>query len=240
MQAKDLDRETYEDIGRIYTDWDELWLPSVSTILGQIPTPEKIIKWKARNNDWEAQRDYKANRGTMIHYNCLNPFNDGELWSPDEASSEKFLKEDKERWERYQSDNEYVQGVWDIVKQARGINEDNVIDVEVYVKNVEVGYAGQFDLLYKDRQGRTVLGDIKTGKGIYEKYPLQLTAYRQALDMPIDRIEVLRMNPDYETWEIAASDTWSPTHDELWQRFKDLRSQMSQESIDELKERAQN
>jgi hypothetical protein len=42
------------------------------------------------------------------------------------------------------------------------------------------GYGGTFDLLAYDRDGRTVLADIKTGKGVYREAVLQLAAYGMA------------------------------------------------------------
>ena len=42
------------------------------------------------------------------------------------------------------------------------------------------GYGGTFDLLAYDRDGRTVLADIKTGKGVYREATLQLAAYGMA------------------------------------------------------------
>ncbi len=38
-------------------------------------------------------------------------------------------------------------------------------------------YGGTFDLLCYDRDGKTVLADIKTGKGVYKEVALQLAAY---------------------------------------------------------------
>ena len=40
-----------------------------------------------------------------------------------------------------------------------------------------LGWGGTFDLLAKDADGRTVLADIKTGKGVYREAVLQLAAY---------------------------------------------------------------
>lgn len=42
------------------------------------------------------------------------------------------------------------------------------------------GYGGTIDLLCRDRDGCTVLADIKTGKGVYSEAVLQLTAYGNA------------------------------------------------------------
>jgi hypothetical protein len=43
--------------------------------------------------------------------------------------------------------------------------------------NTRKGYGGTLDLLCYDRDGRTVLADIKTGKGVYHETALQLAAY---------------------------------------------------------------
>ena len=51
---------------------------------------------------------------------------------------------------------------------------------EAVVVHPDVGYGGTFDLLARDADGRTVLADIKTGKGVYKEAILQLTAYGMA------------------------------------------------------------
>jgi hypothetical protein len=51
---------------------------------------------------------------------------------------------------------------------------------EYAVVNVTMGYGGTGDLLCYDRDGRTVLADIKTGKGVYHETALQLAAYGNA------------------------------------------------------------
>ncbi len=43
-----------------------------------------------------------------------------------------------------------------------------------------MGWGGTFDLLAYDRDGKTVLADIKTGKGVYKEAVLQLAAYGMA------------------------------------------------------------
>ncbi len=42
------------------------------------------------------------------------------------------------------------------------------------------GWGGTFDTLFFDEDGRTVLADIKTGKGVYKEAVLQLAAYGMA------------------------------------------------------------
>lgn len=51
---------------------------------------------------------------------------------------------------------------------------------EAMVIDPDAGYGGTFDLLARDRDGRTVLADIKTGKGVYREAVLQLAAYGAA------------------------------------------------------------
>lgn len=63
---------------------------------------------------------------------------------------------------------------------------------EAYVGNISAGYGGTLDLLARDRDGRTVLADIKTGKGVYQEAVLQLTAYATAelIQPPSDNVMV--------------------------------------------------
>ena len=74
---------------------------------------------------------------------------------------------------------------------------------EALLVNPRVGYGGTLDLLCRDRDGRTVLADIKTGKGVYQETSLQLAAYGMAeliqangmvFDMPpVDRYAVIHV-----------------------------------------------
>jgi hypothetical protein len=48
---------------------------------------------------------------------------------------------------------------------------------EALVVSPTLRYGGTFDLLARDRDGRTVLADIKTGRGVYREAVLQLAAY---------------------------------------------------------------
>jgi hypothetical protein len=51
---------------------------------------------------------------------------------------------------------------------------------EAVVVHPEVGYGGTLDLLCYDRDGKTVLADLKTGANVYKSTILQLTAYGMA------------------------------------------------------------
>ena len=78
---------------------------------------------------------------------------------------------------------------------------------EAFLINPEHGYGGTLDLLCRDRDGKTVLADIKTGKGVYSEAVLQLTAYGaatmiqtppgQLFPMPaVDRYAILHVTAD--------------------------------------------
>jgi len=228
--SDDLVRYTLPE-GRVYTDGEQLALPSVTTVLDQAPEPPGIKYWKKKNNGengnphWEDILQYKGNRGTMIHYKLLNEFGDEDIWGRNEEDATEELKLEG-NWDRYQSDLRFAEDAWQEIKQLRGINEDSVLDTECFVTNIAIGYAGQFDLLYVDEDSNIVLADLKTGKGVYPKYKKQLTAYSQALNLNIDRMEVIRIYPDGEEWEVSSDDTWPETREELWDEFVSLRNGM--------------
>lgn len=225
-----------DDGKRVYTDGEDLFLPSVTTVLDEMPTPEGIKYWKRKydgtngNKHWRDILQYKSNRGTMIHYKLLNEFADEDMFGENEDTSTEELKLEGD-WERYRNDLTYAEEAWDEIKRVRGINSDQVLDVECFVTNVSVGYAGQFDLLYVDKDGNLVLSDLKTGKGIYDKYKMQLVAYDNALEIPIDLLEVIRIHPDSETWEVSHHSDWPQSRKELWADFMDLR--MGMENVEE-------
>ncbi len=242
----DLKRQTVEGVGRVYFDDDGNYYPSVTTVLNEKETPEALIRWKEQNDGsgdsehWRDIMNFKANRGTLIHYHCLNEFADGDMWSPDEASSEEELKMDLDQWDQYKEDLYWArEQAWPLLKRTQGINEDSVIDVEMFTYNQTVGYAGQFDMLYQDpATEETVLADIKTSKGAYPKHRMQLLAYKNAVDVSIDRVEVLRMNPDYQEWEVHSSDNWQTPFVEYWDEFLELRESLNDELIEEVREQA--
>lgn len=248
--SSDLHRHTFED-GRIYVDGDQYY-PSVSTVLDVREKPPGLKNYFDRTTE-DQRRDksfYTQNRGTLIHYKLLDQLTDREMWSEDEQSSRDQLKgnehnEELDRtggldmWERYQRDEEWALETWDLIRNIYNIHPENTLNVELFVTNSDVGYAGQFDLLYED-DGDVVLADLKTSKWVYDKHLIQLSAYMHAVDVVVDRMEVIRLNPDSERWEISRSDEWAEDPDDLWEEFVDLRAEFADEKLEELTERAQN
>lgn len=238
--ASGLHRYTIDDVGRIYSD-GSFMLPSVSTVLDVRETPERLKNWKKRkkrSGEYESYMSYTQNRGTLIHEACLQsvmPEDDSGdpikvLWGKEEDNAEAGLKEHN-NYDRYKTDEELALQMWEYIRTITGIGPDNdgaeVLDVETFVTNEDIGYAGQFDLLYHDTEtDETVLADIKTSKGVFKKHQIQLAAYSMAVALPIDRLEVLRMNPDRQDWDISSSHKWSTPRAELEDEFVRLRDKL--------------
>jgi len=78
-------------------------------------------------------------------------------------------------------------------------NDVEIVDNEMTVLSKKYGYAGTLDITFKFRKkGRLLIGDIKTGKDIYEEVFLQLSAYKNAYEemkkQPIDGIAVILLS----------------------------------------------
>lgn len=251
MSSQLLDQYTFGDDGRIYTDHDELWLPSVSTVLDVRDKPPALRRYLKNTSEQKKKEKtfYTQNRGTLIHYELLSQLVDHEFWSDDEQHSLECLKGTRthqetaltggyETWQRYQNDREWACETWDLMRDIYGIHPENTLDVELFVLNREIGYAGQFDLLYVD-DGDVVLADIKTSKRVYDKHLLQSTAYSYAVDIAVDRLEILLLNPDRQKWEVSRSDEWIEDREALFDEFCDLCQQVEDTQIQTLKSRVQ-
>ena len=83
-------------------------------------------------------------------------------------------------------------------------------------------YGGTLDFLGTMGDGRTILVDFKSGKGVYDEHIIQVAAYRQMLlemGQPVDAIGVLRLPPEpgkdgewYEVPEAQAAAALSAMH----------------------------
>lgn len=69
---------------------------------------------------------------------------------------------------------------------------------EAMLVNPTLGFGGTLDILARDKEGRIVLADIKTGKGVYKESILQLAAYGMSeFIQPVNSDKVARMpKPD--------------------------------------------
>jgi hypothetical protein len=79
--------------------------------------------------------------------------------------------------------------------------QPNIIAAEQPVWSLTYGFAGTFDILWMNGNGRIVLTDLKTSKAVYAEAHLQLAAYKLALeemnpDLRIDKTTVLRTDAE--------------------------------------------
>lgn len=253
MDGSDLSRYTFDDDGRVYTDHNDLWLPSVSTVLDVRDKPPALRKYLRNTSEAEKKQKtfYTQNRGTLIHWHLQKQLDPDLEWTQDEENSEQCLKGKKvheesgltgdyETWQRFKRDKDWAMDAWSMIRDVFGIHPENTLDVELFVMNTEVGYAGQFDLLYADEDtGEVVLADIKTSKRVYDKHLIQLSAYSYAVDIAVDRMEVLRLNPDGETWEVSRSDEWIEDRANLYDEFCGLREQLEEDKIENLRQKVE-
>jgi len=231
----DLERKTLEDTGRVYYDADvaksqRVYLPSVTTIFDVQPEPYGLKMWKKKYDGkngmpyWKDIRDYKGARGTLIHYEITREFANEDMFGQNEIDALEYL-EDNNKHHEYAKELRYAMNAWADVRDS--LNIKKFLDVECYVKNMQIGYAGQFDLLYLDSSGDVVLADLKTSKAVYDKYKIQLTAYKHAINLDIDRLEVIRIHPDSKTWEVSTNEEWQETDAELFGEFVSLREELA-------------
>lgn len=72
-------------------------------------------------------------------------------------------------------------------------------------------YGGTLDAVFKHKDGRTILLDVKTSNGMRDEYIHQLAAYQQALTeekgLKTDEVWVILLQKEHLTWEIVYCDT---------------------------------
>jgi len=102
--------------------------------------------------------------------------------------------------------------VFALVSGLLALHPVEFVSCEVVVGSAAHGYAGTYDLLITDADGRRVRVDVKTSKRVYpEQHHAQLAAYEQAAiecgEPPADLQVVLRLGADgeYEISESAAT-----------------------------------
>ena len=129
-------------------------LPSLLETSGK----EGVIRLLAERSSWK--RDAAADLGTDLH-GYADRISQGEDIAKDTVPDEA--------WARASGYAEW----WKASGWRRRITE-------AYIVNRTLGYGGTIDLLAYDEEGRTVLADVKSGKGVYGETILQLVGYGMA------------------------------------------------------------
>lgn len=122
--------------------------------IGEYDNPEDAIRY-LKGSPWR-KRDTAADFGTAVHEALGQLVAEQPVTAPDGA--EGHVAALREWWAAYRP---------------------LVLDSEIQVLNLEVGYAGSLDLIC-EVYGRRYLVDLKTGSTLGAEIPLQLAAYRYA------------------------------------------------------------
>lgn len=171
---------------------DRVWYPGVTSILSVLDKSGPLMAWAARQtaeaavnlsrDGWEEllatvgregtikaltsrsswQRDEAANLGTEVH-GLADLVVRGVPTPPMAEGIRTRVLAYADWWQRSGWTLRLSEAM--VVRPARSEFLETV------------GWGGTFDLLAKDADGRTVLADIKTGKGVYREATLQLAAY---------------------------------------------------------------
>lgn len=163
--------------------------PEVMNVMLSTTGPDGIAKALTSRANW--QRDEAAQLGSAVH-----GWADALVASqplPNLSETARIYAEHYAEW-------------WQ--KQRWALRLSEAVVVAPAVDGVHEGWGGTFDLLARDADGRTVLADIKTGKGVYREAILQLAAYGMAplvspmgsagvYEMPrIDRYAIIHVTRD--------------------------------------------
>lgn len=163
--------------------------PGVTGILRIIDKSDALMSWAARQTAEAAVAFMEADGGrTMLDTvgpeGIIKALTSRSNWTKDKAAS---LGTDVHAWAELVTRGDTLPP---LPEHVRG-HVLNYLDwwkssgwtlrvSEALLVNTEMGYGGTLDLLARDRDGKTVLADIKTGKAIYSEAVLQLTAYGMA------------------------------------------------------------
>lgn len=164
-------------------------VPGVTTVIGLLAKPALVgWAWKLgmQGEDMNKVRDMAADIGTATHYMAECMFK-GQV--PDFQHTTPFVKAAAEK-------------MIPALKQYLAANPSEVIASEVNVVSEKWQYGGCIDWVCRPKlTGLVTLRDIKTSKGIYAEYLIQIAAYEQAWnenhpDMPIQAKEAIHMDKE--------------------------------------------
>ena len=161
-------RETAEAMLAIHDN------PGIDAMINMVGR-DGLTKAATSRANW--RRDEAAQLGTAVH-NLADELVNGRVLSVSTDTAHEYAKHYAGWWQR----------------SGWTLRLSEAVVCSPAVEGVHEGWGGTFDLLCYDADGRTVLADIKTGKGIYREAILQLAAYSMAkLVSPMGAAEVYPM-----------------------------------------------
>jgi len=165
-----------------YYNKDKIKVPGVTTVLNILSKPNLLDwAWKCglKNIDYKAERDTKADIGTLAHKMITEKLMGNEIDTSD------YLPEEIDKAENC------VISFWTWYKQ----NPIKVEFVEKQMVSEKYQFGGCCDI-YGSILGIPMLIDLKTGKAIYEEFMYQLAAYKQLLidnGYPVKLCKIIRI-----------------------------------------------
>lgn len=213
---------------------EERWLKRVTTILGVLDKPA-LIQWAANEacnfvaEAWEPNAAYSREHRDEI----LKQARYAHKRKKEEAATLGTLAH--EHIEAFLRDGNWPTGyAWDslpdevqnsltLFREWWDQQDLKVVATEKYLANLELGYGGTLDFLCEDSQGRLVVWDWKTSKGIYGEMKLQLAAYVGALALngyTVQQAGILRIGKEDADFEVL--DIPLPELRELYRVFAAL------------------
>lgn len=190
---------------------DGEWQPGVTTIIGTVLAKPQLIQWAANEAvDFIEAKGYLRSLSDednefVVDPDILTQARTAHISRRDKAADKgtgvHSLAEDYVRMCMLENEGHPLPKdsneapIAPFITWARD-NNSRFLDCEVMVYSATHKYAGRFDLLF-EQDGKRYLGDIKTGKGVYPDYFIQLGAYQIAhteLGGQVDGCTILHLN----------------------------------------------
>lgn len=224
----------YQALCRLVDDKEELWGPEEREAMKEIlhgPDEQTAAAWEAAGVPADTR---------SIAYSVLA--NQGVVDSREQFD---ILFPDMDLIDILKKDVDFFVDTFGEVCDVLGVDGESVVVVEKFLVNEDDGYGGQTDLVYVDPEGNTVVADLKTSSSLRQKHRLQAVAYSKAVeldeDIPVedvDRVEVIRVQPDKQVWQVHSHEV--PEHmadegrytDKYW--FKDRWGKFEYESLEDM------
>lgn len=213
--------------GRVYVADDGSVYPSVSTVVGAREADQTgLNRWKETHDgsagraDWTELLRFKSAVGTLVHAVVLAPRTDRALWGPEERAAVRSLAAlgtfdypDDDGGVEQRDAVAACRAALDWCRAHAGEAFSDLVStlaVERFVVDDDRGYAGQVDLVYETSlpASERAVCDLKTSKRVYHKHRLQAEAYALALDTPVDRLKIARLDPYGQSVEESYSYQW--------------------------------
>lgn len=153
---------------RVYQRSENLFYPSVTSILGSLPVDPFFLEWvKDVGHNADLLRNRAAKEGTEVH-NAI----------------ERLLAGEIIQWQNLKGEAQYNLTVWRMILKFVDFyqtHKPETLGSEMFLYSDKYRYAGTTDYLCK-LNGEVWLIDFKTSNHLSKSYDLQLAAYAKALE----------------------------------------------------------